>query len=309
MSGLVEYNSSDDDEDDMKGVKAASIRTATAYNLQLSSSHLEGNNESSHTSTRCLHRKEDNPNGQIQIDSISTSKEAPQLPSSSNDYPIGPSAETRGDRTNNEDTSAPQSPYLVSRAIMRDLTLPTIPNLDIPLSPPGSPPPGVDKRFGHFLKLKMQGVHFNEKLARSSALKNPSLLRKLMDSAGIEDYDQYESTLPNGKWNPASFPSWAYKEELAKSQQEVTKKKEEERARTQRESIEFISAANPGDSSRNAALFKGVRPRGLKGSAAERVMAAGPAATGNLAKQPLILVIIVEGQGLQYDGDDQDRDS
>ena len=156
---------------------------------------------------------------------------------------------------------------------MRDLTLPTIPNLDIPLSPPGSPPPGVDKRFGHFLKLKMQGVHFNEKLARSSALKNPSLLRKLMDSAGIEDYDQYESTLPNGKWNPASFPSWAYKEELAKSQQEVTKKKEEERARTQRESIEFISAANPGDSSRNAALFKGVRPRGLKGSAAERVMA------------------------------------
>ena len=241
--------------------------------MQLSSGHLKGNNEFSHTSIGCLHRKEDNSNGRSQINGISAWREAPQLPSSSNDYPVGPSAETKEDHTNNEDTSDPQSPYLVSRAMIRDLTLPTIPNLDIPPSPPGSPPPGVDKKFSRFLELKMQGVHFNEKLARSSAMKNPSLLRKLMDSAGIEEYDQYESTLPKGKWDPTSFPSWAYKEELAKSQQEVTKKKEEERARTQRESIEFISATSSGDSSRNSASFKGVGPKGLKGSAAERVMA------------------------------------
>ena len=157
--------------------------------------------------------------------------------------------------------------------MIRDLTLPTIPNLDIPPSPPGSLPPELDKKFDHFLKLKIQGVHFNEKLAKSSALKNPSLLRKLMDSAGMEEFDQYEYALSKRLWNPAEFPSWAYKEELAKNQQEVTKKREEERTHTQRESIEFVSATTSGKSSRIATPSEGDAAKGLRGSAAERVMA------------------------------------
>ena len=31
----------------------------------------------------------------------------------------------------------------------------------------------TNARFKHFLELKKQRIHFNEKLARSSALKNP----------------------------------------------------------------------------------------------------------------------------------------
>ena len=173
----------------------------------------------------------------------------------------------------NETDSGPQSPYLANRAIIRDLTLPPVPNLDIPPSPPGSPPPGIDEKFSHFLKLKKQGVHFNEKLARSSALKNPSLLQKLMDFAGIEEHEQYATTLPKELWDPSGFPPWAYIEELTKSQQEMAKRQEEERARTQRESIDFVPATAPGSSGQAGPSSTTVGSRNLKGSVAERVMA------------------------------------
>lgn len=153
------------------------------------------------------------------------------------------------------------------------MTLPPIPNLDIPPSPPGSPRPEMDNKFAHFLELKKQGIHFNDKLARSSALKNPVLLQKLMDFAGLEEPDQYASTLPKEVWDPAGFPTWAYKEELVKSQQEMQKKMEEEKARMQRDSIEFVSATSSAQSSRGGTPASSGVARGLRVSAAERVMA------------------------------------
>lgn len=182
---------------------------------------------------------------------------------------IGPSSTSLEDGTN----SASQSPYIASRAMVRDLTLPTVPNLDIPVSPPGSPPPGMDQKFAHFLELKKQGVHFNEKLARSSALKNPSLLKKLMDFAGVEEDQQYATTLPADIWDPTGFPAVAYKEQLASSQQEILKKREEECAKAQRGAIEFVSASASNQSSRSGTPASGLNSKGLRGSAAERVMA------------------------------------
>ena len=178
---------------------------------------------------------------------------------------IGPIARPQIEQTDNGVSSAPQSPYATSRGLIRNLTLPTVPNFDIPESPPGSPPPGMDKKFAHFLELKKQGVHFNEKLASSSALKNPSLLGKLMTFAGLEDSDQYANTLPRELWDPHGFPPWAYPEELAKAQEEA--QKEREMAGTQREAIDFVPATGSSG--------KGPAPenRGSKGSAAERVMA------------------------------------
>ncbi|KAI9865989.1 MAG: hypothetical protein M1813_001956 [Trichoglossum hirsutum] len=169
-------------------------------------------------------------------------------------------------------SSRPASPYSLSRSLIRDLTLPPIPDLNIPPSPPGSPPRDTTAKFAHFLELKRQGVHFNEKLAKSSALKNPSLLQKLMGFAGIEGQGQYASTLPKDIWDPEALPVWGYKEELAKSQQEITKRLEEERARELRETIDFVPATASGDSSRGGTpgLSSG---KGLGRSAAERVMA------------------------------------
>ena len=170
-----------------------------------------------------------------------------------------------------EVTSATQSSPLDAGPALRNLTLPTVPNLDIPPSPPESPPAGMNQKVAQFLALKQKGTHFNEKLTRSSALKNPSLLGKLMTFAGLEPTEQYATTLPSSLWNPQGFPSWAYKDELAKAQLEAQKKLEEDRARSGRGAADFVAASESEQSSRSGTpSSKGVRG---SGSASDRVMA------------------------------------
>jgi hypothetical protein len=141
-----------------------------------------------------------------------------------------------------------ESPYSANRALLRDLTLPTAPNYDIPTSPPGSPDASTNSKFKHFLELKRQGIHFNEKLAKSSALRNPSLMQKLMEFSGISETGQYSTILSRNLWDP-TFPGYAYKEELAKSQQSVLKKREDTKTRCQRDALDFVPAGS-GQSSR-----------------------------------------------------------
>lgn len=172
-----------------------------------------------------------------------------------------------------DDLAAPPlSPYSAHRALLRDLTLPTLPDYDIPPSPPGSPRESTNSKFKHFLELKKQGTHFNEKLARSPALKNPSLMEKLVDFAGIDEAGQYATTLSDELWHPRAFPAYAYKEELAKSQQKILKQKEAEKARGQRDGLDFVPATSTAEEpSQNGAHWNGGRPG--QQSAAERIMA------------------------------------
>lgn len=140
------------------------------------------------------------------------------------------------------------SPFSTSLSLIHDLTLPPVPNLDIPPSPPGSPNPMANSKFAHFLSLKKQGTHFNEKLAGSSSLKNPSLLQKMMDHAGIDEQAQYSTSLPLDLWDMSSLPEWGFKEQLLKTQQEVRHRTEEKRLAGKRDSIEFVSST-PDDPS------------------------------------------------------------
>lgn len=171
------------------------------------------------------------------------------------------------------EVSAPQSPYSANRARLRELTLPPIPNMDIPDSPPGSPPPSTNAKFNQFLELKKQGVHFNEKLAKSSALKNPMMMDKLLAFADLDDVDEYSSTLAKDLWNPGVFPEWAYKEKLAKLQQQISRRREDEKSRATRESLDFVPANASGDSSRSGTPGLTAGGRAGPKSAAERVMA------------------------------------
>lgn len=139
---------------------------------------------------------------------------------------------------------APASPYTANRALLRDLTLPALPNLDIPPSPPGSPPPATTKKFEQFLELKEKGTHFNAKLAASSALRNPGLMDKLMDFVGLDDKDQYATTLPAELWNPAGFPEWAFRGPLKKSQDRIRKEREAEKASGTRAALDFVPASS-----------------------------------------------------------------
>ncbi|KAG8525455.1 uncharacterized protein KY384_009099 [Bacidia gigantensis] len=171
-------------------------------------------------------------------------------------------------------TSRSQSPYTSNRDILRTLTLPENPNLDIPPSPPASPPPGNDIKIYQFLKLKAQGVHFNAKLAASSALKNPSLLPKLMAAAGLDEEDggrcessggrggngvQYATTLSKELWDPDGWPEWAYTEELDKVQEDLRKRREQERVGSERAFVPAIGVS----SERRAGGIKSVKREGL----------------------------------------------
>ncbi|OJD35035.1 proteasome component pre4 [Diplodia corticola] len=162
--------------------------------------------------------------------------------------------------------AAPQSPHSATRAIVRDLTMPPVPSFEIPPSPPGSPPPKSTKQFAHFLELKKKGVHFNQRLENSSALRNPSLLHKLRGFASIDDEAQYATTLPSDVAVPTVFPSWAYAENLGKSQREIARKREEEQKKTQREALEFVPASDLGSSGLGIGNGEGI-------SMAERVRA------------------------------------
>ena len=156
-------------------------------------------------------------------------------------------------------TFRPASPYSSNRALLRDLTLPSAPNMDIPPSPPGSPPPGANKKFEQFLELKKKGTHFNAKLEQSSALKNPSLMDKLMRFVEIDERHQYSTTLPTDLWNPADFPEWAFKDKLRKSNDKLAKEKEAERTSGNRTAVDFVASTSTvgHDTTMKGGLSKG----------------------------------------------------
>jgi len=132
---------------------------------------------------------------------------------------------------------------------MQNLTLPTIPNFDIPASPPGSPPLKATRKFAQFLELKKKGQHFNQRLESSSVLRDPGHLQKLMDFAGISEEDSYASTLSEDVAVPAVFPEWAYVEELRLSHLKVLNSQGKDKAKGPREAVQFISATKSGASS------------------------------------------------------------
>lgn len=93
------------------------------------------------------------------------------------------------------------SPYAQIRQQIQMLTMPPIPNFQIPPSPPPEDPSSmavVNKKVREFLELKKNGVHFNQRLLSSSALSNPRMSEMLMGLAGIEGVTQYDHAQSEG---------------------------------------------------------------------------------------------------------------
>ncbi|KAJ4411138.1 hypothetical protein N0V91_001511 [Didymella pomorum] len=161
----------------------------------------------------------------------------------------GPTVSPPPPVNDNDDDLPPGSSYTSSRAVIQNLTLPTVPNFDIPPSPPGSPPHRATKKFAQFLELKKKGQHFNQRLESSAVLRDPGHSRKLMDFAGISEEEQYASALPDDLAVPVSFPPWAYVEELRASQKKTLKVREQKQSGAPRE---FVPATNSGAASRTS---------------------------------------------------------
>lgn len=200
-------------------------------------------------------KRTSSPKRELEHDSGATSKpvadtaqvtpDVPQPVISTESNPPGPvlgPSHQEAQPSNPRSMHGQASPYSASRNLVHDLTLPPVPCLDIPPSPPGSPSPAANAKFAHFLALKKQEVHFNEKLAGSSSLKNPSLLKKLMEHAGLSEEMQYHTALSRELWDMDGLPAWGFKEELLKAQKEMRDNLEEQRLQGQRDTIDFVAA-------------------------------------------------------------------
>ncbi|CBX90199.1 hypothetical protein LEMA_P063250.1 [Plenodomus lingam JN3] len=194
----------------------------------------------------------------------------PQVPAAS--APIsgpsqGPTVSPPPTDDNGPDHAAPSNTS--TRAVIQNLTLPTVPKFDIPASPPGSPPLKATKKFTQFLDLKQKGQHFNQRLEGSSVLRDPGHLQRLMDFASISEEDSYATTLSDEVAIPVAFPKWAYVEELRASQKGILKAREQGKNRVPRDAVEFVSATKSGTSSGTGTpAGKGTQQQ----SSAERVM-------------------------------------
>ncbi|KAG6046750.1 hypothetical protein E4U17_007779 [Claviceps sp. LM77 group G4] len=261
MAVLVAYASSDDEDVNAPQVSSpklspgqetrldpsapdqeASLRTQPpSSSSSSSSSHLPPQEKEQTTPTR--------PPSQSKLQEQATIGQLPLGPSlppsdtnlSSLREPLPEPSPSPEPSTEADTTKPPSSPYSSTRAIMHDLTLPSLPNLTIPSSPPGSPPPATTKKFQQFLHLKRQGTHFNSKLESSTALRNPSLTDKLLSFVDVTGPAQYETTLPLDLYNPTSFPAYAHRDKLRKSREVLVKEREGEKVTAR--GVDFVSAS------------------------------------------------------------------
>jgi HCNGP-like protein len=168
---------------------------------------------------------------------------------------LGPAAPANGG-IGDEDTSTHTSGKMSERDTIRYLTPAPVPMTSMPPSPPGSPDPTANAKFARFMDFKAKGVHFNEDLVKKSSFLNAGLLATMMARAGIDEEDQYNTSLPTDLWDPKHFPAWAYKEELLKSQQEIRDKEDAEKramSAAGKRMIDFgPSGGTSGDSSRKS---------------------------------------------------------
>ena len=134
----------------------------------------------------------------------------------------------------------------------------------IPPSPPGSPNPATDARLKRFLDLKATGLHFNEDLAKKNSFRNPALFSNLADRVGLGEHEQYATSISPSLYGLAELPPYAYKEELARSQQSMRDQqaaRKKQAATAGRRTIDFAAAGASGTSSQTST--PGSQPKGV----------------------------------------------
>ncbi|KAI2635951.1 HCNGP-like protein-domain-containing protein [Xylaria nigripes] len=229
MAGLVAYESSDEEEEVKPQPPPELLRKTEAVKADM--------NSTSNTSKRATTPPE-SKGSQDRASTVYGPQMAPSL---------GPTFPPLDEDVGADITMPPGSPYTATRALLRDLTLPAVADMDIPPSPPGSPSASTSKKFENFLELKKKGVHFNSRLAETPSMKNPALADKLMAFAELDHRDQYRTTLPADLWDVDAFPRNAYREQLRQSQSDIA----QARARAPGASVNFVpsitSSSTPED--------------------------------------------------------------
>lgn len=139
--------------------------------------------------------------------------------------------------------------------LVRHLTQASHPMRAIPPSPPGSPDPATDARVQRFLDLKVKGLHFNEDLAKKNSFRNPALFSNLAERAGLTEDEQCTTSIPPSVTGFSKPPPFAYKEELARSQQSIRDQqasRKKQASAAGKRTIDFATAGVSGTSSQTS---------------------------------------------------------
>ncbi|KEF53677.1 uncharacterized protein A1O9_10077 [Exophiala aquamarina CBS 119918] len=241
MSTLVGYNSSSDEEQEETIPKPTSITTASDQgirsniSIQHSNGHACGNESYEAAEGNNIQRNPGIDTGPM----------------------VGPAMPTATETQLEEISPMDQFDSVSERDTIRYLTQPSHPMTSIPPSPPGSPDPALNAKFKRFLELKVKGVHFNDDLGKKPTFRNPSLLATLMDRAGLDNEDQYRTSIPLAIWDPLDFPAHAFKEELLRSQQTLRDQQQaakKSQSAAGKRTIEFTSGrtSTSGQNSRDS---------------------------------------------------------
>jgi len=207
MSALVGYESSDDEND----TNAAESATTTTSTVNPNQPPHEGNNVRD-----AISAPESEPKP-IQRDSMADMENGPM---------VGPVMLEQAANETEQDSLLEMRESMSDRDIIHHLTATSHPMTSLPSSPPGSPNPVLDAKFKRFLELKAKGVHFNLDLASKSPFRNPGLLSSLMARAGLEEEDQYRTSLSREIYDPLGLPAGGYKEALLERQYELCVKEQ-----------------------------------------------------------------------------------
>jgi len=247
MSALVGYESSDDEHDTNTAESAAISKSSVIPNKTTQEGNHDRDGISAPTS-------EPNP---VSKASMADMNNGPM---------VGPVMPEQTANETEQDSLLELRESMSDRDIIHHLTATPRPMTSLPSSPPGSPNPALDAKFKRFLELKAKGVHFNLDLASKSPFRNPGLLSSLMTRAGLEEEDQYRTSLRREIYDPSGLPASGYKEALLERQHDLCMKemaRGKQLSASGKRSIDFRSAGSSDNASADSGagmLSKRKRP-------------------------------------------------
>lgn len=201
MNGLVGYNSSDEEDNEEPSPTLASPKPVPVLIDQDTSVRTNGTDQKGSLTAHAETRQESAP---IQ---------GPM---------VGPAMPTESALPGYEDDDVEDLPQMPERDMLRYLTQPSRPMTSLPPETDEYADPGVTSKIKRLLEFKAKGRHFNEDLATNTSFRNPNLFASLLERGNLPPQVQYASSLPSNLFSPDSFPDWAYKENLHKSQKEIS---------------------------------------------------------------------------------------
>ncbi|KAI9105437.1 HCNGP-like protein-domain-containing protein, partial [Phlyctochytrium arcticum] len=90
-------------------------------------------------------------------------------------------------------------------------------NYGIPPESAGAADEATQEKIARWLQLKESGMHFNARLEKTHAFRNPAIMNKLISYLGL---DEIGSNYPSHIYDPHGFPAEAFSDAIVRKQQQ-----------------------------------------------------------------------------------------